>query len=907
VKLKTVASLTTKSAILHKAVFPAFVLLLVLSACSTRKNTFTRRVYHNMNAHYNAYWNGNESLKEGVSELYKNAKDNYAAILHVYNYGTATNAQGINPNMDRAIEKASKVIQRHSMVFDKKEHVRWVIYSYLMIGKANFYKQDYNAARRAFEYVNRQYSYDPIRYEARLWLAKTYNQQKQFDKSVVLLEELTAEGSKTLLPWLVRKELPLTYADMFIAQGKLSQAREQIEKAIPINNSAKLRTRLNYILAQIYQKEGKDSRASEYFTRVLKSPASFEMAFNARINLARVYDAGRSDRRLIVRELEKMLKDNKNKDFQDQIYYALADIALKEKNDTLAIRHLRKSVATSLSNDYQRTISSLKLADLSFSRKDYRMAQAYYDSALMSLPDDYPEVEKVETRTEILTRLVDNLQTIHIQDSLQRLAAMPEAERLAVIDKAIADFIKKEEEARKREEEARLAEMAGASLQTRQIVDPTRGTSALGGGGWYFYNPSAISMGYSEFVRKWGRRKLEDNWRLSNKREMQIDSFSSEDDETLAAADSTAAGGKGGKENADMKSRDTYLNNLPLTPEKMEVSNSTIAEAMYNAGIIYLEELYDKNKAAEILSALNTRYPENNHLLQSSYHQYRIHRDRGDEAQMNLHKDLIVSRFPDSDYAKILIDPDYNLELQAAQNRVKSLYEETFLAFDRGQYRMAIIYSNEALENYSDEELTPKFAYLRAVSLGKTESQDTMKVELRKIVNEYGSSQVADYARKILGETPATAQAGESKPGSGTEKEGGPAPDLSMYKFNPNATHFYAMVVDGSMVNVYGTKVRISDFNTKNYSIENLQVNSVLLDNNRQMITISSFTDLEKALRYYNGIKGDEYIFSGIREGAYEQFLISAENYPVFFKEKNTEVYMQFFGKNYLKNDTGKK
>jgi len=180
-------------------------------------------------------------------------------------------------------------------------------------------------------------------------------------------------------------------------------------------------------------------------------------------------------------------------------------------------------------------------------------------------------------------------------------------------------------------------------------------------------------------------------------------------------------------------------------------------------------------------------------------------------------------------------------------------------------------------------------------------------VELRKIVNEYGSSQVADYARKILGETPATAQAGESKPGSGTEKEGGPAPDLSMYKFNPNATHFYAMVVDGSMVNVYGTKVRISDFNTKNYSIENLQVNSVLLDNNRQMITISSFTDLEKALRYYNGIKGDEYIFSGIREGAYEQFLISAENYPVFFKEKNTEVYMQFFGKNYLKNDTGKK
>lgn len=307
-KLKTRISLTTNTVNLRKVAFCALLLPLLISSCSTKKNTFSRRAYHNLTAHYNAYWNGNESLKEGVSDLRKNAKDNYASILFVNNYGTQSNAQSLNPQMDRAIEKASKVIQRHSMFFDKKEQVKWVIRSYVLIGKANFYKQDYNAARRAFEYVSRQYPYDPAQYEARLWLGRTYCQQKQYERAITVLDELSAESAKTLLPWTVRKELPLVYADMYIAQGKLNLAREQIEKALPLNSNAKLKTRLNYILAQIFQKEGKNSRANEYFTKVLKSPASFEMAFNARINLARVYNANTGDRRMIVREAKRCLR-----------------------------------------------------------------------------------------------------------------------------------------------------------------------------------------------------------------------------------------------------------------------------------------------------------------------------------------------------------------------------------------------------------------------------------------------------------------------------------------------------------------------------------------------------------------------------------------------------------------------
>ncbi len=882
---------------LQRSILWGIFIALIASSCSTKKNTFTRRAYHNLNAHYNAYWNGNESLKDGIRDLSTNVQDNYNSILPIVNYGTEANSQSINPNMDRAVEKASKVIQRHSMYFDKKEHVKWVKESYLLIGKANFYKQDYTAARRAFEYVNRQYPNEDISYEAKLWLAKTYAQQKQYEKAInefALLEEIS---KKTLLPWGVRKELPLAQANMLIAQRKYKEAKAQIDKGLPLNRNVKLKTRLYYILAQINKLEGRESQAGEYFTKVLKSPASFEMAFNARINLAMVYNAG-SDKKLIVKELNKMLRDVKNSDFKDQIYYALADIALKDKNDTLGISHLRNSVAASLSNDYQRSTSSLRLADLYYLHKDYRNAQLYYDTTLMSLPKDFPDAEIIGQKTEVLSRLVQNLQLIHVQDSLQHLAALPEAQRNAIIDKAIADYIKREEAARKKAEAERLAEMVGPGLNSRQIVDPTRGTSALGGGGWYFYNPSAISMGFSEFTRKWGRRKLEDNWRLSDKRETNFDQFADDGSPDEMDADTTG-GAPGAGKGANMKSKETYLKNLPLTPELVKQSNQKISQAMYNSGIIYLEELYEKPKASEMFGSLITRFPEDDKALQSNYHLYRISRDLDKTADMERHKDLIISNWPESDYAKILMDPDYKKELEATQNRVKSLYEETYLAFNRQQYRTAIIYSNDALANYSDEKYTPRFAYLRAVSIGKTESLDAMKEDLNRLIQDYPNSDMVDLAQRILGKSD------ESKKllGDSTMTKEGEASkqlDYSMYKYNPSATHFYALIVDGTSVNVYGTKVRITDFNTKNYSVEDLKVNSVLLDNNRHLVTVNSFKELSKAMRYYKGLKDDTYVFSGFQPGTYDQFLISAENYPVFFKEKNTEAYKAFFEKNYL-------
>lgn len=869
------------------------VLSAVVSACSTKKNTFTRRVYHNLNAHYNAWWNGNESLKEGVVELSKLAKDNYMTVLPVYNTGPQSLAQTINPNMDRAIEKASKVIQRHSMYFDNKEYVKWVIYSYMMIGKANYYKQDYSAARRAFNYVQERYAYDPIRFEAKLWLGKTYHKLKQYDRALAIYDELTEESKTTLLPWSVRKGLPLAYADMYIAQGKFAQARDQIEQGLPLQSGSKFKTRLYYILGQIYQLEGKDSQATEYYTLAIKGTPSFEMAFNSRINLARVYDAGRSDRKMIVKTLEKMLKEVKNEDFQDQIYFALAEIAFKDKNDTLGVNYLRKSVATSVSNDFQKSTSALKLADIYFKNQQYGFAQIYYDTALNFLPKEFPDYDKISTRTEVITRLVQNLQIVYVQDSLQHLANMPEAERLAVIDKAIAEYVKRQEEAARKAEEEKLAMEAGIALGGKRVTD-LEGQTTVGGGGWYFYNPSAIGMGYSEFVRKWGRRRLEDNWRLSNKRVMNWDQLASGE----VPADSAAASASKGGGSMDFRKRETYLVNLPNTPEKVESSNLMIADALFDAGIIYLEELNDVKEAEKTFHTLIERFPADSNAMQSHYHLYRINRDQGDSTEMLAHKDEIIRRYPDSDYARILVDPGYKAELEEASNRVKNLYQETWQAFDAGMYRTVVIYSNDAITNYANHELIPQFSYLRALALGKTSGEDTMRVELAQLVRKYPGSEVIPYANILIGESAAQPAAGV--PLKEGEAAAPASMDVSMYKVDAAASQFYVLLVDGNEVNVNATKVRISDFNLRNYSLKNLQVNSVVMENNRHMITVSTLAGKEEAMAYYNHISSDGYIFSGIPDGTYDQFLISAGNYPIFYKEKNTAAYLQFFTTNYL-------
>ncbi len=424
---------------------------IAVSSCSTKKNTFTRRVYHNLTAHYNAFWNGNESFKEGVRTLDKNVKDNYTTVLPVYKYGTQQDAQSVVPNMDRAIEKSSKVIQRHSMYFKRKEYVRWIDDSYLLIGKAYLYKKEFPNAKRTFEFVTNRFTQEDSRYEAELWMARTFNQSKEFEKSVTILDNLNSSLKKGEAPASLEKDFTKVYANHYILQQQYGKSIKYLQRAIELNRNKKDRNRLRFILAQIYQELGEMNDAAKLYNLVIRKNPSYEMSINAKINLAKTYSAKSSNRSAIVKKLEKMLRDSKNKEYYDQIYYALAEIYLKDGQVEKGIEYLTLSVASSVENDYQKSVSSLDLAELHFEQPEYPLAQAYYDTAMQFLPEDFPNYKAIQDKTEVLTDLITNLQSISLQDSLQRMAQMPEDKRNAILDELIKKIA--EEEARQREEE----------------------------------------------------------------------------------------------------------------------------------------------------------------------------------------------------------------------------------------------------------------------------------------------------------------------------------------------------------------------------------------------------------------------------------------------------------------------
>lgn len=861
-----------------------------------------RRSYHNLTAHYNVYWNGMDNMRTGIREQQAGLKDNFAVVIPVYNYGDKASATKISQYADIAIKKASKAINKHSMVFNRKEYNKWIDDCYLLIGKAYFYKQDYPMARRTFEFVIKTYNDSEIKYEAMLWLAKANIEMGDFSRAEPVLDMLQSKIAKGDAPTKYETELNLVYGQMYIAQKNYESAVPYLTRALELSPPAALRVRCNYILGQIAQQNGDFNEASNRYAYVVKHAKSYEMEFNAKINLAQCYDARSGNREYIVKKLNKMLRDDKNKDFLDQIYYALAHISIRDGDTATAVDLYRKSVSSSTTNNYQKAISSLELADIYFGIKNYKISQSYYDSTMQFLPKDYPGYKELSARTQTLTDLVKNLGVIQRQDSLQKLAGMTEAERFRIIDKIIADLIAEEmqkqmEEQQRRENQSLYNQLGGSG----------QGDAAMGGstqGKWYFYNPSAMSSGFSTFMRKWGRRKFEDNWFLTDKN---MASFTNEgevqDTTSVAAGDSTGGGKKGGGKKKGPKDREYYLPDIPMTKEKVKASNDKIVEAYYQAGFIFVEGLGDYGNGTQTFEKLQERFPDNKYKVQTLYELCVLYAKLQNQPKSDEYRNLILSRFPDSDYAKLLVNPNYYKEINARQSEATKLYDDTYRAFQKQQYYMVINNAGVARSKYkTDSVLMPKFDYLRGLALGKIEVVDSLVAAMNQVIKDYPRSKVRPLAENVLAFLRAQSAGGTgtqpAAPGDTTAAVA--ATGDKLYKFDANAVHFYVLVVKSDQVDVDALKIKITDYNAKYHDLDGLMVNSILLDDTREMITVNNFTNSEAAMKYFMGILTSKYIFTKLENaGEYFNFVISVENYPVLYKNKDVQQYLRFFEKNY--------
>ncbi len=939
--------------ILHTVV--PVMLLLIAGSCTTKKNTVVTRSYHNLTSHYNVYFNGYDSYYQGIKKAEIGFRDDYNTLLPVFTYSSKEAARMIMADMDKTVKKCSKVIGMHSIkvkpklkkgsrsnrekeFYRKNEYVKWVDDAFLLMGKAYFYKRDFFPAIETLEYVITQFPDDGLSDEASLWLAMTRLELKNFPESQQILNRLQGDPkfSSKLKP-----QLQAVYADWYLRQNDLDGAIPLLEKSAAEFPGKLQRTRMCYVLGQLYEKEKDSINASKWYARVNELNPSYDMAFNARINRARLFQGGGDGAAGIRKELMKMLRDEKNIEYLDQVYFALAELEMKEGNEAVAIDHYKNSVAFNTTNATQKAITYLALATHYYEKENWVPAGLYYDSAGQSLPETFPDYSKIIAFGGSVKLLSENIGMALREDSLQRIAKLPAADREKIIAGMTAAAQKKEEEAKAAEEEERLNMQSGrmngmGSLtgmnnrgtfgqqrmtsgtnrgQNNQMGGdyggggdfgnslPGSGSSMSGSGSWYFYNPAAISFGSIEFIKYWGRRKLEDNWRRSNKKVVTESGDLTSEGETGEITTAAAPV----KTNAFKPTqREYYLNDLPMNDTAIRESNSRIAQSYLNAGKIFKDELNRPDDALYYFNWLNTRFPEDERLLFSYYNMYQIYTTQKIEDQVKTYKDLIVQKFPDSRSAKIISNPDYFKELDEERNRVVKFYENTYLDYRNKAYAAVLASCNKADTAFKVNPIRDKFGLLRIMAFAKTNPTDTAGLvkSINDLVFKYPQSEVTEPAKNLLSylQKGPSSGTGKGKPkvqvGQVTAAE--EKIDLEFFAEDA-ATHFYAVIVSGPAVDLGKLKFRISNFNVEHFDEEFFDVSSAVFEDDMQIVTVKNFTSKKTGMDYFNSMLADPKVYEGLKDTDYRHFIISKDNYTRLYKSKNVFQYYQFFRDNYLK------
>jgi tetratricopeptide (TPR) repeat protein len=883
------------------------VLLLSSVGCSVKKNNILSREFHKTVAHYNGYFNARERVKEGAKTLATSQIDRYDRILSIFKFGNPTLAKSIYPDMDEAIKKVSVVIQRHSMDIEGKERNKWIPQCYLVIGIAQFYKHDTWTAIESFQYVAAQYRTEPVRYEALLWLTQCYLRLGKMPDAEYLLNTMRDDAK---MPPKLKVYFNAIFADYYFLQNDYEQSAEFLEKAAATTKVRADRIRYTFILGQIYQKMGEYPRAVAKYQIVMKSNPPYEMAFNAKVNRAMVIDLNSADGKEVKKMLGKMLKDEKNVEYRDQIYYALAEISLKEENKPEAIDNLKMSTAVSVANTNQKALSYLKLAEIYFKQPDYKLAQNYYDSTASFISEDHPDYFNIINTKNNLTKLIKNLNIIQVEDSLQGLAGKTAAERQMIIDQLVQaeDREKLKQIELKKEKDlldkAQKEEMAGNQFNSLDGNKPPSNNSTSTG--WYFSNQSAVSFGFNEFIKLWGNRKLEDNWRRSNRSTfaevnngeeadgIEIDSAAMAND---AVRDSIMALNSA-------KRKKAYNEAIPLTAEQKAKSDEKIVEAYYNVGLIYKEQLKDNKEASANFETLMKRYPENQYKLPTYYNLYRVNLSMNNEEKANYYKNLILDGYPETEYAKIILNPDYYKDQQKKVAIQKVFYENTYRAYLNKQYDDVIERKSMADSLFPGSELAPKFELLKSLAIGKSKTIPEFEASLKTVVRLYPNDSVSVKAKEILAlinpEMYSRKDSVTKQPGTSTEVIAPPKASTP-FVFKADTIQYILLIYPNN--NIIGTnalKVALSNYNTKYYSIKNLQISNSFLGTENQFTMIRPFTNKEDALQYLDGLLSDPEALQEVDVNIIKPITITPDNLLLLMQSRDLSGYEQFYDTHYM-------
>jgi len=659
------------------------LVLLFSAGCSTQNNTPLSRFYHELNSQYNVYFNAKESVKEGILRMDQQVVEDYTHLLPVFPETIPAAAQVAFSQMEYAVQKCNKLIASHSITKSpkrksntseaylafayKSEYNKWIDDAYLLMGEASYYQRDFHKAQESFNYILHNFSNQPTRNPAFLWLSRCYLETSEYEKALQIIKLLERDGN---LPINIRKDLMIVKADYFVLKENWKEAIFQLNQALRLDLTRKEKGRYNFILAQLYLKLGQPEEAAAAFNRVVKSRPPTRMAFEAKISLLEFSDNNPEAVRL---SLAKMIRNGSNHPFLDRIYYTKGQVALKSAQLPEAIKDFQASVAYSTDNNSQRALSSLTVARLYLEKNNYRLSSCYYDSALAVIDPNYPGYEEIITKANGLAALVKNLNLITREDSLQKVALMTEKDRLAYINKIIAKVSDQEalQQAEQQKEQGNINYFRGQQYRT---TFDTQANNSM----WYFYNPVTAGLGKTEFQQIWGKRKLEDNWRRKNK----ISINPTEIDQADVATELSKREIQKPKV-SNPKTIEYYLQDLPLNDSLLRASHDRIKSALFAAGRIYIGVLKDELHAVALFEELNVKYPESIYELSTWIEFHKI------KYKTDLYSRLITQKYPESNYAKFLLNPDFLRELDVRRQLREHKYEEALTHYRNGNYTAA--------------------------------------------------------------------------------------------------------------------------------------------------------------------------------------------------------------------------
>ena len=903
------------------------VLICVIAGCSSSKNTAGTRWWKAFNAHYNTYYNGTLAYIDGSLEKENGNKDNFTELIPLYTVGNKNSRELGKSNYDRAIQKSQKAIQRYSIKrrpewdknrkktardiewLQRREYNPFLWKAWMLMGRSQFYEGDFDGAASTFNYMSRLYATQPAIYSrAQAWLAKTYVESGWLYDA----EEVIRNARRDTIPSVARKEWDYTLADYYIHTQHYAEAIPHLKKVIRHEMRRKQKAREYFLLGQIYALTNMNQDAYKAYQRAVHTNPPYELELNARVAQTEVMAARQTGK--MIGRLKRMAASDKNKDYLDQVYYAMGNIYLSQRDTAKAISAYERGGAKSTRNGVEKGVLMLKLGNLYWDKERFADAQRCYTQAVGMLDKDRKDYAQLTERSKVLDALVPYTEAVHLQDSLQSLAKMDDAHRNAAIDRVI-EALKQKEKEEKRAQEAQdasnqLAE--GNDMERQQQTSSQRQatvSAAQQNGAWYFYNPVAVQQGKQLFQRMWGKRKNADNWQRANKTVVAentsntniavADSLFNSTTGNEATADSVSEDAKKLNPSDDPHTRAYYMAQIPFTDDQRKASNSILCDGLFNSGIIFKDQLGNLELSRKALERLDRDYPDYEKSDEVLYHLFLLYSHMGEATLAQQQVTKLKAKYPNSHWTTLLSDPNYLSNARYGEQIEDSLYGATYDAFKTEHYTEVMANSRVSQRRFPQGQNRDKFIFIYGLSRLNEGDSEGCLAAMDTLVANFPESKLAELAGMIINGVKAGRQlrGGHFDIGNFWQRRTDVLIEADKKKemklSNERNTPFcFLLVYAPDSVRENQLLFQVARYNFTSYLVRDFDIVIDDLDGIHRM-RISGFNNYDEARQYANQVMQQPSVQK--LTGKARAFIVSETNLPLLGTQFSYDDYSKFY------------